>query len=316
MQDVLHVTPSETTLIISEPPFNPQLLREYMDQLVFEEFGFHSYACCLAPSLAARAFSSSHPESVLARTGYGIVVDSGFSFTHIVPFVLGQPHTNCIRRIDVGGKMLTNYLKETISFRHWNMMDEYLLVNDIKEKACSISLDFCADLKRAKQTEFLKLQYVLPSGGGTSRFGSIRSSACPTSKDDQILSLSNERVSVPELLFHPSDIGLRQMGVAEAIADIISKLDAPSAAACLRNIVCCGGTTSIPNFSQRLLQDVRSMVPQAFEVNVVQMDNPASAAWMGGAELAHTPTMQQIVISRAEYEEKGHMACRQKMHQI
>jgi hypothetical protein len=76
-------------------------------------------------------------------------------------------------------------------------------------------------------------------------------------------------------------------------------LDAPSAAACLRNIVCCGGTTSIPNFSQRLLQvlcctrtpplahrtpaqtlaqDVRSMVPQAFEVNVVQMDNPASAA--------------------------------------
>ena len=142
-------------------------------------------------------------------------------------------------------------------------------------------------------------RYVLPSGGGTSRFGSIRSSASPTSKDDQILSLSNERISVPELLFHPSDIGLRQMGVAEAIADIISKLDAPSAAACLRNIVCCGGTTSIPNFSQRLLQvlcctrtpplahrtpaptlaqDVRSMVPQAFEVNVVQMDNPASAA--------------------------------------
>ena len=97
-------------------------------------------------------------------------------------------------------------------------------------------------------------RYVLPTGGGASRFGSIRSSASPTSKDDQILSLSNERISVPELLFHPSDIGLRQMGAAEAIADIISKLDAPSAAACLRNIVCCGGSSSIPNFSQRLLQ--------------------------------------------------------------
>jgi hypothetical protein len=34
----------------------------------------------------------------------------------------------------------------------------YLLVNDIKEKACTVSLDFCADLKLAKQTEFLKLQ--------------------------------------------------------------------------------------------------------------------------------------------------------------
>ncbi len=42
---------------------------------------------------------------------YGIVVDAGFSYTHVVPFVLGQPQTNCIRRIDVGGKLLTNYLK-------------------------------------------------------------------------------------------------------------------------------------------------------------------------------------------------------------
>jgi hypothetical protein len=146
----------------------------------------------------------------MLRLRYGIVVDAGFSYTHVVPFVLGQPQTNCIRRIDVGGKLLTNYLKvhdlgaaaalfffdaffvsrfqETISFRHWNMMDEYcsapraltflhpspspsciprpnsanmyLLVNDIKEKACTVSLDFCADLKLAKQTEFLKLQYV------------------------------------------------------------------------------------------------------------------------------------------------------------
>jgi len=76
LQDVLHVTPSDTTLIISEPPFNPQLLREYMDQMVFEEFGFHSYACCLAPSLAARAFSSSNPESVLARSGWVMCGDA------------------------------------------------------------------------------------------------------------------------------------------------------------------------------------------------------------------------------------------------
>ncbi len=68
------------------------------------------------------------------------------------------------------------------------------------------------------------------------------------------------------------------------------------------------------------VQDVRAMVPQAFEVNVIQMENPACAtcelldfcskgisrvcdaccAGLGGAELAQTPTMQQIVVSRAE----------------
>ena len=28
-------------------------------------------------------------------------------------------------RLNVGGKLLTNYLKEVISYRQWNMMDEF-----------------------------------------------------------------------------------------------------------------------------------------------------------------------------------------------
>ena len=36
-----------------------------------------------------------------------------------------------IRRVNVGGKLLTNYLKEVISYRAWNMMDETYLVNEV-----------------------------------------------------------------------------------------------------------------------------------------------------------------------------------------
>ncbi len=54
-------------------------------------------------------------------------------------------------------------------------------------------------------------RYVLPSGGGSARFGTVRPSTAAAAKDDQILNLCNERISVPELLFHPSDIGLRQV---------------------------------------------------------------------------------------------------------
>ena len=110
-------------------------------------------------------------------------------------------------------------------------------------------------------------RYVLPSGGGTSRFGSVRPAAAAASKDDQILNLCNERISVPELLFTPSHIGLRQMGIAETIADIVKKLDASTAAACLRNIVCCGGSSSIPNFSQRLMQ-VRRVINTLFQFSL------------------------------------------------
>ena len=62
-----------------------------------------------------------------------LVVDSGFSFTHFVPYVQGKIHFNptalrflfshffsgkrvrsAVRRLDVGGKLLTNHLKEVI----------------------------------------------------------------------------------------------------------------------------------------------------------------------------------------------------------
>lgn len=44
---------------------------------------------------------------------------------------------------------MTNYLKEIISYRQWNMMEETFLVNDVKETTCFVSdhpdrdLDIC-----------------------------------------------------------------------------------------------------------------------------------------------------------------------------
>ena len=55
-----------------------------------------------------------------------------------------------IKRINIGGKLLTNYLKEIVSYRQWNMMDEYLLMNQVKEDLSYISLDFINELKNAK----------------------------------------------------------------------------------------------------------------------------------------------------------------------
>lgn len=46
-----------------------------------------------------------------------LVVDSGYSFTHIAPFYKGKIILEGIRRINVGGKHLTNHLKEIISYR-------------------------------------------------------------------------------------------------------------------------------------------------------------------------------------------------------
>lgn len=46
-----------------------------------------------------------------------LLVESGFSFTHVVPYIQGKKQRNAIIRIDMGGKLITNHLKEIISYR-------------------------------------------------------------------------------------------------------------------------------------------------------------------------------------------------------
>ena len=55
-----------------------------------------------------------------------------------------------ITRINVGGKHLTNYLKEIISYRQLMVMDETYVINQVKEELCFVSNDFDLDIKKAK----------------------------------------------------------------------------------------------------------------------------------------------------------------------
>lgn len=65
---------------------------------------------------------------------------------------LRQPFVDAhsARRIDVGGKLLSNHLKELISYRHYNMMDQTYIVNEIKEQCCYISRSFAVDLDKCR----------------------------------------------------------------------------------------------------------------------------------------------------------------------
>lgn len=50
-------------------------------------------------------------------TGCGLVVDAGFSFTHAVPVFDWRVLQPAVRRIDLGGKALTNHMKALVSYR-------------------------------------------------------------------------------------------------------------------------------------------------------------------------------------------------------
>jgi len=46
--------------------------------------------------------------------------------------------------------MMTNYLKELVSYRHWYMMDQTSVMEHAKESACYVSTQFAKDWEAAK----------------------------------------------------------------------------------------------------------------------------------------------------------------------
>ncbi len=86
-------------------------------QVVFEEFGFASLLPAPAPLLSLRSWAESKPALTANRAGTGLLVDAGFSFTHTAPVFDGMLLSEGVKRLNLGGKALTNYFKELVSYR-------------------------------------------------------------------------------------------------------------------------------------------------------------------------------------------------------
>ncbi|XP_066355029.1 actin-related protein 6-like [Miscanthus floridulus] len=151
--NLLLVDPTNSSLLLVEPLFNPPALQHATDELVFEEFGFNSLCVADGPSLVHLYEASRQP--MLFRAQCSLVVDCGFSFTHASPVLQNFTLNYGVQRMDLGGKALTNYLKELVSYRSLNVMDETLLIDDAKEKLCFVSLDVPGDLHLARSAAFI-----------------------------------------------------------------------------------------------------------------------------------------------------------------
>jgi actin-related protein 6 len=238
------------------------------------------------------------------------VLDSGFSFTHAIPVVDGYELAASARRLNLGGKALTNHLKELVSFRSWNMMNETAVVNAVKERLCFVSQDFSADLRLCKDKRISAIlrEYLLPdfSRGGIDPLGHIRQRSEELDGSEQILVMNNERITVPELLFQPSDVGLYQAGLAELIVQAVESAPARFRAALYSNVVLSGGNCRFPGFRERLNAELRPLVSEFYAINVFMDENPMlTAYWCGMHALLHSESVPLRYVSKAEYEESG-----------
>ncbi|KAJ2228591.1 Actin- protein 6 [Coemansia sp. RSA 485] len=307
--DVMGCRPSETRLVLTEPVFNFRRIQRAMDEITFEEYGFG--ALVRGPATKFIAMNSASRAECL------VVVDVGHAGTYVVPYCDGQMIAEAVRRVDVAGRMLTSYLKETVSFRYWDMMEETFIMNAAKEQCCFVSQDFSRDLDAAHKNRVgsgLAVDYVLPDFVH-SKTGFVRGRDLETEQQMgdvvQVLPLCNERFAVPEALFHPTDVGMDQGGVHQAVVQAVMACDTRLRPAMFANIVVVGGSANLPGLRERLQAEVQAMAPPGCVRVTTPMDvAPEHSAWAGAKSLLHTESpasnlSDRWTVSRDMFHELG-----------
>lgn len=302
----LFCDPHETNLVLTEPSNSLNALQANIDQIVFEEFEFASLYRTTGPPLNAyNDVATIYGDSAKQDTNASslqpaeclLLIDSGHSHTTITPLLHGRPINPAIRRITLGAKHLSNYLAELISLRHFSLIDEPHIVDQIREDCCFVSDNFARDLEATwkgglrdegtRERDYsILVDYVLPDyerlhrgfmrphdashAAKMARLGLVNQDvemSATTSKEESF-PLGNERFVVPELLFNPSDIGMRESGIPETVMQALQAVPMVFWQPLLANVLVVGGNSLIKGFVERVEAELAMLAPAEMVVRV------------------------------------------------
>eukprot|EP01029_Cantina_marsupialis_P003800 TRINITY_DN13828_c0_g1_i1.p1 TRINITY_DN13828_c0_g1~~TRINITY_DN13828_c0_g1_i1.p1 ORF type:complete len:410 (-),score=99.47 TRINITY_DN13828_c0_g1_i1:282-1511(-) len=309
----LNVDSHGKKLILTIPPFLPTALESDLDEILFEKFGFENVTKDES-SVFEAAYVSTKVDPLVK-----LVVDVGHSFSHVTAVFNNIPIIPTIRRLDIGGAFMTNHMTELISLRQYNMEDDIILMKKVKEALCYVSNDFTKDLYHCQFAKNkIRRNYLLPDQKFImeGRVMEVDEELPPEMSNLQTLVLENERFTVPESLFRPKDVGLKQGGIADTIFQSLNALPE-----CLRPMACgCisvnGGLCKLPGFQERLSKELRTLLPIEYPMNLMFDDEPELVAYKGANILARNKEYLKIAgVSKAEYYESGTEALRRRINE-
>ena len=266
----LHADPAEHPVLLTECPMNPMRVREKIIETMFEVFRVPS--CYLVNSNVLSMYS----QGCLT----GISLDSGGDTTRIVPVYEGMSIRGTVPVVDIGGRLITEYLQRLfVEAGNPVCTRNYLpVIDDIKERFGYVALDYDEESHRGPSDT---LDYILPDGN--------------------FMSIGSEAFQAPELLFKPHLLRYPFDGLDQCLFDNIMGLDADFRKEFSRNIVISGGNTMFKGFKERLEKEICRLFDGARVTAALGGD----AAWIGGSIFANRETYPQMVITREEYDEMG-----------
>nr|AAC47513.1 actin-related protein-like [Caenorhabditis elegans] len=296
----MDVEASTSRIALTDNNYLIPALPDVSSEILFDYFGFTEVHKTSASTLVAKHSNKINNEKC------AVVVDSGFSWTTVASFVNGMLIQDSVIRIDVGGKALTNKLKDWVSYRQLNVSEETYVINECKEDLCFVSQNFDESMKEARnrfQGNTTMKRYIMPDFHSTFR-GVVKDVKEPHDPQIPSIHLGVERFAIPEILFNPSDIDIDQCGVAEAVIESICQCPEALRPALAENIIVIGGSSCFPGFRERLEREVRSMLPAEYGLNVSNdVINPQTHSWHCGQELLTASKVPWI--NRKDWDERG-----------
>nr|XP_016496078.1 PREDICTED: actin-related protein 5-like isoform X1 [Nicotiana tabacum] len=131
-------------ILITECACNPVQSRGKMAELLFESYGVPSVAFGVDA-----AFSYKYNQQLGICKDIGLAISSGFTTSHVIPFINGEPVYEACCRTNVGGYHVTDYLKQLLSLKHPHHISKltWEKVEELKMEYCYIAADYASEVQ-------------------------------------------------------------------------------------------------------------------------------------------------------------------------
>ena len=270
--DLLDVNPEEHSVLLSG--VETVRSKELCSEVMFETF--------LCPAVYVE-----HP-AVLSLYGSGrctgLVLLSGESSSLLYPVYEGFTISRAVSRHNVTGGVLTQFLQKLLqgnSDLSWSNKADLDLMRDMKERLCSLAMDYKQEIEVNPFTR----SYRLPDGN--------------------LVRVGNERFLCPEAFFQPSLVGYEDPGIHQVANSSILACDLDIRRSLYSNMIMSGGSTLLPGFSDRLTKEMTGLTPGSVRLKVHNIPWRKYLVWTGGSIFASISSYRAAFVSKQEYEEHG-----------
>lgn len=273
----LSIEPAEHPILLTETPMNPHSNKETMVEIMFEKFNVPAVYISMQSVLALYA---------VGRIT-GIVLDLGDSVSHTVPAFDGYALLHAIKRLNIAGRALTDYLLAILTEKGYlfTSTSEREIVREIKEKLSYVALNFNEEMEKTKNCDESDECYELPDGN--------------------IIRIGSQRFRCPEIMFQPTLVGIENAGIHDITYLSVMNCDLDIRKELFNNILLTGGTSLIPGLEDRLLQELTAISPDKLEFNIISVPNRKYLVWIGGSIMASLSSFKLMWLTRNDYNEFG-----------